>query len=152
MKIYHCRPDSGVYLGCSTADESPLEPGVFLVPAHATIIPPPDAKEGRHAVFDGARWTIQPIPQPEKPEPPPPPTDAQLAAAAIGKRDRLLTDATLAMAPLQDAVELDAATRTEIALLKQWKQYRVAVNRVPDQDGWPREIVWPEKPFNDTAQ
>lgn len=146
MKIYHYHPDSCVYLGCSSADESPLEPGVFLVPAHATVIPPPKAKEGEQAIFNGIKWTMEPIPKPEKPVPPPPPTDAQLAAAGISKRDRLLVGATLAMAPLQDAVELDDATPAEIALLKQWKQYRVAVNRVPDQDGWPREIAWPIAP------
>lgn len=45
-------------------------------------------------------------------------------------RDLLLASATLAIAPLQDAVDLDEATPAEVALLKKWKQYRVAVNRV----------------------
>jgi len=149
MKIYHYHPDSAAYLGDSTADESPLEPGVFLVPAHATVIPPPEVAEGKQAVFTGARWILQPIPQPEAAPPPPALTEAQLATVAIDKRDKLLANATLAMAPLQDAVELDDATPAEVVLLKQWKQYRVAINRVPQQDGFPHAITWPAAP--DTA-
>ncbi|HDL6888393.1 TPA: tail fiber assembly protein [Yersinia enterocolitica] len=45
------------------------------------------------------------------------------------ERDRLLTIAGLAIAPLQDAVDLDDAKPEEVAMLKKWKQYRVAVNR-----------------------
>lgn len=57
-------------------------------------------------------------------------------------RDRLLQIATLSIAPLQDAVDLDDATTAEKALLKAWKQYRVAVNRMDltgDITEWPVE-------------
>ncbi|MCF7544353.1 tail fiber assembly protein [Pseudomonas petrae] len=58
-------------------------------------------------------------------------------------RDRLLQIATLSIAPLQDAVDLDDATVSETALLKAWKQYRVAVNRI-DLTGDIAE--WPVQP------
>lgn len=58
-------------------------------------------------------------------------------------RDQMLAAATLAVAPLQDAVDLDEATDAEIALLKQWKQYRIAVNRV---DLTQEDPVWPNHP------
>lgn len=38
--------------------------------------------------------------------------------------------ASLAITPLQDAVDVDEATDIEIALLKAWKKYRVALNRL----------------------
>lgn len=55
---------------------------------------------------------------------PEPPTPEELLAANISIRDGLLAQATLAIAPLQDAVDLEDATAAETALLKKWKQYR----------------------------
>lgn len=51
-----------------------------------------------------------------------------------------------AIAPLQDAVDLDDATETEAAALKAWKKYRVALNRLPEQPGYPTDIDWPAPP------
>ena len=39
--VYNYDPRTRIYTGASQADESPLEPGVFLIPAHATSQPPP---------------------------------------------------------------------------------------------------------------
>jgi hypothetical protein len=60
----------------------------------------------------------------------PAPSAVEIAADNAGTRDALLSKAAIAIAPLQDAVDLDEATAEETALLKLWKQYRVAVNRV----------------------
>lgn len=54
--------------------------------------------------------------------------------------------ADYAIAPLQDAVDLDDATDTEVAALKAWKKCRVALSRVPDQPGYPDAIDWPVSP------
>lgn len=59
-------------------------------------------------------------------------------------RDSLLGIATLAIGPLQDAVDLEDATANEVAMLKKWKQYRVAVNRVVLIAENP---VWPVPPI-----
>jgi hypothetical protein len=58
MKIYHYHPEYKIYLGSSDADESPLEPGVFLIPAHATELEPPEYSEGKVPVFNESSWTI----------------------------------------------------------------------------------------------
>jgi hypothetical protein len=58
MKIYHYHPDYKIYLGSSDADPSPLEPGVFLIPAHATELEPPTCTECKIPVFTGSSWTI----------------------------------------------------------------------------------------------
>lgn len=78
--------------------------------------------------------------------PPPPPTSEQLEAAALERRDNLMQWATQQIGPLQDAVDLDEATAEETAKLKAWKQYRVALNRLNQQVGWPTNIQWPTAP------
>lgn len=68
-----------------------------------------------------------------------PPTTAELAS----KRDALLAEAALRIAPLQDASDLGTSTAAETALLTAWKQYRVAVNRV---DLTKPPVTWPSHP------
>ena len=55
MKIYNYNYN-GIYVGCSEADESPLEPGVFLIPANATTIAPIEVEDGFVPLFDGSKW------------------------------------------------------------------------------------------------
>lgn len=74
----------------------------------------------------------------------PPKSKEQHIVEAQQKKQSLLAEATEAVAPLQDAVDLDMATEEEIALLKEWKKYRVLLNRV-DTSTAP-DIEWPEKP------
>lgn len=72
----------------------------------------------------------------------PPPTASEILATNMAYRDQLFAAATLAIGPLQDATDLDDATADETALLKQWKQFRVAVNRIDltvVSPSWPSE-------------
>jgi hypothetical protein len=58
--IYNYSQFTGEYFGSSEADESPLEPGIFLIPAYATELPPPElTSENTMQVFIG-EWTIVP--------------------------------------------------------------------------------------------
>ena len=68
----------------------------------------------------------------------------QLISEAEQKKQSLLAEANSAIAPLQDAVDLDMATDEEKAQLTAWKKYRVLLNRV-DTSTAP-DIDWPEKP------
>ncbi|WP_326902802.1 tail fiber assembly protein [Kosakonia cowanii] len=58
----------------------------------------------------------------------------------------LISLATNSIDPLQDAVDLDEATEAEVALLKAWKQYRVAINRI--NANTPERISWPHSHRN----
>ena len=58
MKIYNYHPDCKYFYCESEADESPLEPGVFLIPAHATNIEPPTCESNQIQIFNGTSWNI----------------------------------------------------------------------------------------------
>lgn len=70
----------------------------------------------------------------------------QMLAAVVAEVAQRRAAADTAIAPLQDAVDLDEATELEVAALKQWKRYRVVLNRLPDQPGYPATIDWPAPP------
>lgn len=55
--IYHFHPVTGVMTGIGSADPSPKEPGVWIVPAYATRETPPEVPSGQIAVRDGDSWT-----------------------------------------------------------------------------------------------
>ncbi|EKK5413695.1 tail fiber assembly protein [Enterobacter cloacae] len=65
-------------------------------------------------------------------------------AVAKLERQNRLNEASDAIAPLQDAKELDIATEDEMSSLSLWKRYRVMLNRL-DLSKAP-DIQWPERP------
>ena len=58
MKIYNYHPDYKYFYCESEADESPLEPEVFLIPAHATDIKPPTCESNQIQLFNETSWNI----------------------------------------------------------------------------------------------
>lgn len=88
---------------------------------------------------------VDKLPLQEMPEPlPPPVADPLEDAQAETARLRELAD--YAIAPLQDSVDVDEATEVDLVALKAWKKYRVALNRLPEQEGYPYAIEWPVSP------
>lgn len=75
-----------------------------------------------------------------------PPVVVDPAGNVRAEITRLRAAADYAIAPLQDAVDIDEGTEAEMASLKAWKKYRVALSRVPEQDGYPLDIDWPAAP------
>jgi hypothetical protein len=72
----------------------------------------------------------------------PPPSEAAQRERLAAKQQQ----ATLAMAPLEDADKLGIISDTEREQLTAWQQYRVALYRLPQSEGWPAEVSWPEAP------
>jgi hypothetical protein len=88
----------GYFVGYTTADESPLEPGVFLLPGGAIEVEAPEIPAGKRAKWLGDSWVLEDIPSDVAPEPEPrepgPITQvtrrqARLALLAAGKLDQL---------------------------------------------------------------
>ena len=72
----------GYFISTTEADESPLEPGKYLIPGGCVDAPAPTIPSGQRARWaDG--WGFEDIPAPEPepvPEPPAPPTPEQIEA------------------------------------------------------------------------
>jgi len=81
-----------------------------------------------------------------------PPSNEELTALVKEQRDKLLTVAANRMGPLQDAVEVGRATDKEAARLVLWKGYRIDLNRIEQQAGFPLDIDWPLSPDEVPAQ
>lgn len=189
MKIYNYSQKTKEFINESVADKSPLELGVYLIPALSTTIKPPETTENEVAIFDeeNKTWSVvadyrsvslwdkssaikvtaelgktpddlnatQVEPKIDFPK-----WDETLANWVINEAFQLaaeMENATMELtkltvfaaekiATLQDAVDLGIATETETASLTAWKTYRVLVNRIPTQSGYPTEIDWPPMP------
>ncbi|MFY1867530.1 tail fiber assembly protein [Achromobacter xylosoxidans] len=146
-KIVSQLNSEGFYVGPVIADASPLEPGVFLMPGGAVDAEPPEhLVAGKRYKLVVGRWMAEDMPRSDLPVQPESPGAEHLDLAARARRDVLLERATLRMAPLQDAVDLNIATEFERASLSAWKSYRVQLNRVPEQAHYPVTIDWPVEP------
>jgi len=113
--------------------ESPLEPGVFLLPANSTEIAPPDFDASTHACFfDGTDWVITEISTPE-----PIPAMDQLRQ----QRNQLLAATDWRMVS-----DYPGANQTE------WQTYRQALRDITtqtpslDSNGNLTGITWPTPP------
>lgn len=72
MIIHNYHPVTAEYLGPGIADESPLEPGEFLIPAHATTSTPPEEQAGFVRRFVNGAWGYSPVEEPDAPPTPDP--------------------------------------------------------------------------------
>ena len=59
----------GYFVGVTNADESPLEPGVYHIPAGCIDTSVPTIPEGKLAKWDG-QWVFENMPEPEQEEQP----------------------------------------------------------------------------------
>lgn len=123
--------DKNYFVGITTADESPLEPGVFLLPAGCVDADPPELREGFMARWDDG-WVYEPVPEPDVVEPEEP-TLEQKASTVRSKRDRLLAASDWAALP-------------DVPASDEWLTYRQALRDVPQQSGFPDSVEWPTPP------
>lgn len=125
---YNYHEGTGIYLGSEEADESPLEPGIFHLPAYSTAIAPPSEQAGFVRVWNGNVW--QQVAIPTAPEPPPI-TEDQVRAIRNG---------LLAASDYTQLADVPIANRAA------WITYRQALRDIPEQGGFPADVLWPEPP------
>lgn len=77
---------------------------------------------------------------------PPVPTDTELKAAALSQRDALLSQANEATAGMADAYLADLLGDADKAMFKAYAVYKLALNKIDKQLGYPTAIDWPIAP------
>jgi len=130
MNIWHYDPNGGRLLGQGIADPSPLEAGVWLIPAFATTAPPPDADEGHEVIYQAGDWSQRPLPPPPEPPPPPPPPPITLTARQLF--------AALALTGMITEAEALAAGRTGEVLAA----VEAVFATLPAQDAFLARLTW----------
>lgn len=73
--------ENSIFAGVAFADESPLEEGVYLMPAGTVDAEVPETPEGHLARWNNG-WVFDAIPEPEAPPSEPDPTPEQVKAEA----------------------------------------------------------------------
>ena len=111
--------DAEGYFVCPTfADESPLEPGVFLLPGGAIDKEPPKTiEEGKRYRPWGSGWRSEDIPQPDtEPTPETPNPEPEFFVCSPWQIRKALNSAGL-----RDAVETAVANSNDINLKDGWE-------------------------------
>lgn len=128
MLIYNYNED-GFFTGTDEADESPLEPGVFLLPALATIIAPPNLMANQKALFDGEAWVA---------------VDYRIDnSAGLAYEERQWRDWELVRADRElNKVQDGMGTGTVSA----WRSYRCSLRNWPADENFPEQLHRPVAP------
>lgn len=134
--IYYSAETGYFYMSDINGSNIPADAKEISADLHAQLL---DAQAQGKVISTGADGV------PVAADPPAPTADEQ-AAIAKAQKEALMAVATATMAPLQDAVSLDIATDAEKTSLTAWQQYRVTLNRVDQQDGYPGTVEWPTPP------
>ena len=147
--VYHYHPHTFAYVGATEADESPLEPGVFLVPAYATRTPAPDAVQEGHTLSwneaDGA-WQETLLPVPEAvPEAVPETLPDALTQVRAERNARLQAVDWVAIRFFTQGVPYPAEWATYVQALR---DLPTACEPTVDADGRlePASVPWPPMP------
>ena len=127
-KAYGYNFETGNYLGEMYCQESPLEHGVFLIPANATLVSPPeyDPKESIPQ-WNGKAWNLQKIP-----------SKIETSFAVLRRRrNEMLLEC-----------EWTQANDAELApeCIAQFKEYRRKLRHITDGLEDPTKVVWPMRP------
>jgi hypothetical protein len=152
MIVYSFDPTSMEFVGVTDAFESPLEPGVFLLPANSTEVAPPDFDNvTQFCAFNGTDWTLtdRPLPEPD-PVPTPEEIHAVKVSALLNERVQLLYSSDWMIIRHQDELLAGATPTLTATKLKAVLDYRQALRDLPKADGFPEcslpVLMWPTSP------
>jgi hypothetical protein len=160
---------TGFYIGPTIADESPLEPDIFLIPSGAIAVPPPDIEAPAHhrILWTGSSFDIVENPRPAQPSvedgaevvwnaaewqwdvtPPPEPAaipEPEPVPPTIEEQAATARAMRTALISQTDWTQLpDAPLTTEQKAA--WVTYRQALRDITEQTTFPETIDWPVAP------
>ncbi|MBA4361974.1 MULTISPECIES: tail fiber assembly protein [Pseudomonas] len=130
MKVFAQVQDDRLHWKFEQDDQPEFAPDLVIIEITG-VSPMPQEGWG----FDGSTFS-----------PPPPPSAEEIIARVQSRVSVERRRADEAVAPLQDALDIDEITDAERAELMLWKKYRVDLNRIPDQPGYPGTVDWPVSP------
>jgi hypothetical protein len=166
MKQVSQLDQDGYFVGVTTADPSPLEPDVYLIPGGAVDASAPTIPEGKRARWVDGNWVFEDIP-PEKPKQPYPSwtydedTNEWVPPVAKPDGDAEWNENSQEWTPGPEVSAREVRSERDhlladsdwavlpdapVANGQAWKDYRQALRDVPQQVGFPTEIDWPVKP------
>ena len=131
MQLFSYDPLTGAFAGAVVADESPLEPGVWLWPANTTDAEPPAAGPGQFPVYRAGEWHVVPDHRGEIW------FDAQGEAVRVAGLGDPADNGLRPSAPPPGVAALKARAAEQRYQLEigglAWKQYRVGTDRESQQ-------------------
>lgn len=126
----------GYFVAAVMADESPLEPGVYLIPGGAVDIPPPSVQPGKRAKLVGDGWAIEDLPsEPGDDAGDPPSVDPVAALQSLAKSALSESDITVIRCA-------EAGVPVPLA----WRDYRAALRLIVSSDVGDPEAGLPARP------
>lgn len=75
-----------------------------------------------------------------------PPTVEELTREAMATRSLLIQQANLATAGMADAYIADLLDEAEVTMFKAFAKYKLLLNKIDQQSGFPQSINWPTYP------
>lgn len=60
IPTYYAFNTNGEFVHAAVAEPNPLESGKYLIPARATLLPPPEVAENEVAIFVDDEWNVAP--------------------------------------------------------------------------------------------
>lgn len=137
MKQVYQYAENGIFVGTDYAQESPLEPGVFLLPRNSTLVAPPAIPEGFFLVWDkeSENWNSLPFEQLPIQE------DSPVLDHSQGERVWRNWELARADIEINKAQDGDGT-----GTVKAWREYRKALRAYPSLEGFPNIELRPVAP------
>lgn len=135
MIVYSYDGMSGYFNGILNADESPLEIGVYHMPANTTTTKHPDFLFGQIPRWIGTEWIIEELPDYVKDKIMSCDIDLQTWSNVRFVRNKMLIQSDWTQIP-------DCSVKNK----KEWKSYRKKLRDITTDYQHPTIVKWPIKP------
>lgn len=168
MKQFPRLDENNYFIGVSEADESPREPGKYLIPEGSIDASIPDLQEGKLAKWNGSDWVYedQPKEKPSQPYPswsfdeetwqwvapsPKPDPDAtwdeylQKWLTPLDVKSNEVREERNQLLRDSDWITLKSYSQG-VPVPQEWRDYQQALRDIPQQESFPYDVDWPIKP------